>query len=308
VYLPYFADPSAAVRASAVSAFKGHEDAVLQNADAILRMMSVAVQSVQYAAYNALGSGGEAILPFVRRARRTAPTKVRPELREMLLEMVGYQDMDARDQVAIRRFLEVRALGAEPAPMHLCGSWLAFPTADQRAVLDALDLSDPMTVPMTFGADAWNRDQHEWTSHNACRRMYVTPALDGWTLAFGQMPEAAHVKGGGEAMVPVILDRCRRLSAVLGEAHWYGESCGDSWTSWCIARDGEIVRFYDAFDTAPEIGDPLPEEGSHATTVADMISVNPEELGPDTDVRGNGVLALTSCGRERGMPRGALHL
>lgn len=39
--------------------------------------------------------------------------------------------------------------------------------------------------------------------------------------------------------------------------------------------------------------------------VAERTSVNPATLGPHTRVRGHGVLALTECGRENGIPRAA---
>ncbi|MEY9930924.1 hypothetical protein ABH926_005571 [Catenulispora sp. GP43] len=310
-FLPLFADDAAPVREGAVAALSGHDDAVQQHAEAILAMMADPDGDVRIAAYNTLGSAGRDLVPFLLRARRTAAKVARPELREMLLELVGFQGMDTRDQVAIRRFLEVQALDEEPAPMHLCGSWLALPTEDQDRVLRALDLSDPLTVPMSLGADAWNRDHHDWYSHSSCRRSYITPAIDGWTLAFGISPEVEHAEDHKpETMFALVQQECRRLSAEFGEAHWYGTSCGDGWTSWCVARAGEIVRFYDAFEPEMQIGEALPEEedGGYAETVAGLLSVNPGELGPDNTVRGRRVLALTSCGRERGMPTGALHL
>jgi hypothetical protein len=313
VFLPLFANELATVREAAVSALSDHGEVVQQHAEAILAMMSDPDGDVRIAAYNTLGSAGEDIVPFLLRARRTADKVARPELRELLLGLVGYQGLDARDQVAIRRFLEVAALGEEPSPMHMCGSWLALPTDDQDRVLRALDLSDPITVPMSMGAEAWNQDHHDWYSHSSCRRAYLTPAVDGWTLAFGTPPEVEHAEDSKpETMFALVQEKCRRLSTGFGEAHWYGTSCGDGWTSWCIARAGEIVRFYDAFEPETQIGDPLPEEdgygGAYAEAVAELLSVNPAELGPDNTVRGRGVLALTSCGRERGMPTGALHL
>lgn len=40
------------------------------------------------------------------------------------------------------------------------------------------------------------------------------------------------------------------------------------------------------------------------TDIAERTSVSPAKLGPDTQVRGHGVLALTECGRAHGTPRG----
>jgi len=233
----------------------------------------------------------------------------------MLLELVGFDGMDEQDRAAIRRLIEIKSRGEVPEPMHLCGSWTAVPTSDQAAVLEAFDLSGPFPVTMHLGAHAWNRDNHEWFGDDAYRRMYVTPAFDGWTLVFGKpiQPEGESESDEDTAMARQVQQGTRRLSERFGEAQWYGASCGGGWTSWCIARDGEIVRYYDAFDTADAIGDPLPvelpavEEGNcDSTDVAAALSVNPEKLGPQTPVQGRAVLALTSRGRERGMPTGSV--
>ena len=327
VFLPYFTSPNDDVRECAVRFFRGHPEQIIAAYDEILAMMSDPVRAVRVAAYNALGSGGEDILPLIRLSRRTAPQHVRPELREMLLEFVGFQGMDERDQAAIRRFIEVKALDERPEPMHLCGGWYALPTADQASVLEAFELSDPMPVTMRLGAGAWNRDHHEWLGHLICRRMYVAPVFDGWTLVFGRTPQEEHGDDADEAAwVQAVFERCRQLSDRFGEAHWYGASCGDGWTSWCMARAGEIVRYYDVFEPEQAIGESLPEERDHvlphedtfpddtfpdpcyATDLAGVLSVNPEKLGPQTAVQGRGVLALTSCGRELGMPVGALEI
>lgn len=307
VFEPYLTDPVAAVREAALQAFQGHEADVVARADAILTLMADPDENVRIGAYNALGSAGHELVSFLLNARRSVTSPmVRRELREMLLELVGLPGLDERDQLAIRRFLRIKALDDQPKPMHLCGTWLAFPTADQSAVLEALDLSEPITVSMGLGADVWNRDHHAWHGHNSCRRMYVTPALNGWTLAFGDPPEQGHADGSA-AMVAAMREQVARLSMVFGEVHCYGESCGDGWTSWCIGRDGEVVRYYDAFEPDDEIGEAVGEEEAepYAASVAAVLSVNPEELGPETEARGGAVVALTSCGRERGMPPGA---
>lgn len=307
LFLPYFEDPVAAVREAALEAVQGHVETVVPHAEAILAMMTDPDTNVRIGAYNALGSAGPELVSFLLQARRSAAPMVRRELREMLLELVGLPGMDARDRTAIRRFLEIRALSEQPAPMHLCGTWFAFPTADQAAVLDALELSDPITVPMRLGADVWNHDHHDWYAHSSCRRMYVTPALNGWTLAFGDPPEQGH-GDSPEEMTKGMHALVTRLSARFGEVHCYGASCGDGWTAWCIARDGEIVRYVDVFEPDDDLGEPLPGEGEHATEVAAALSVDPESLGPDTEVRGRAVVALTSCGRDLGMPPGAFRL
>ncbi|WP_157436190.1 hypothetical protein [Actinospica robiniae] len=306
VFLPYLEHPVAAVREGGLKGFEDRREVALEYKDSILPLLADPDENVRIGAYNALGSGGMEILDFIAEARRVAPQRARPYLREMLLEMVGFPGVDARDQAAIRRFIDVRAIGEQPESMHLCGTWLAVPTTDQDAVLEAFGLSDPMPVTIRLGAAAWNRDHHDWYEHNDCRRAYVTPAFDGWTLVFGKSPEAAH-SSGNEAHRDALCDEAVRLSTRFGEAHWYGASCGDGWTAWCIARDGQIARFFDNFEEeGSAIGEP--EKATHSTQVAAELSVNPESLGPHTRVQGRGVLALTSCGRERGAPTGVLEV
>jgi hypothetical protein len=109
---------------------------------------------------------------------------------------------------------------------------------------------------------------------------------------------------------------------VFGEAHHYGMSCGDGWTAWCIARGGEVVRYYDAFKAEEQIGEldvedgwGLPHDWSEenedlediwATDVAEELSVNPTYF--EGDIEGHGVLALTQCGRTYGSPKGFLEI
>ncbi|MFD0537039.1 hypothetical protein ACFQY7_28205 [Actinomadura luteofluorescens] len=230
--------------------------------------------------------------------------------------------------------------------MHLCGTWYAVPTGDRDAVLDAFDLSEPEPVTMRLGASAWNHDHHvSRGDHGPCRRVYVTPSLDGWTLVFGD-PFPDHED---DIDVSAIQDHCRDLSRRFGTAHWYGASCGDEWTAWCVAEGGDVVRYYDVFEPDDQIGSHPAEDGyvlphddafpddafdgidlhdsagfqaryfqvkkdlgipddCHATTFAARASVDPSALGPRTSVQGHAVLALTSCGLRHGHPPGALRI
>ncbi len=218
-------------------------------------------------------------------------------------------------------------------PMHLCGSWYAVPAeVGQPAVLDAFGLAGAYPVSMSVGSAAWTADRHDWDrgEHGRCARMYVTPGLDDWILVFGTVPEVAHTTGEG-AFERAVRAHTAWLSGRFGTAHWYGASCGDGWTSWCLAEDGAVIarhgvvvpeppglRYYD--DLVPLSTPPSPRheqltvdggavplrprrrptvpEHAHATTVAARLSVNPAALGPHTTVTGHGVLALTACGQQ----------
>lgn len=132
-------------------------------------------------------------------------------------------------------------------------------------MLATLDLSDARPVTMGQGEAAWNRDHHSWDlaadDHRSHGRMYVTPVIDGWTLAFGTPPELAHTdpadRGAWAVRVQAL---CARLSARFGAAHLYGMSCGDPWTMWCLAEDGTVRRYYEA-GTGERLGEHPAEDG-----------------------------------------------
>jgi hypothetical protein len=243
---------------------------------------------------------------------------------------------------AVGPVLDAMCDASSPQPPHLCGGWFAVPTDDRGAVLDAFGLSGAMTVTMRMGGSVWNRDNHAWDGHSRCSRMYVSPVLDGWTLVFGNLAEAAHDRSRRRQ---VVRDRCASLSARFGAAHWYGMSCGDGWTAWCLAEDGAVTRCYDVFEPEDGVGSTHPAEDGFrlphedpglplgwadgidlfdlerfrarhvevrheygvleeccATDIAARLSVDLSKLGPDTVVEGRGVIGLTACGREHGTP------
>ncbi len=181
-------------------------------------------------------------------------------------------------------------------------------------MLDALDLSDPMPVTMRLGQAAASN------GYLSRRRVgYVTPALDGWTLAF--VWDA--FRWGGE-----IEDRIAALSRRFGTAHGYlhwadYHGCGFA-SGWCVAEHGTIVRCYHYHGAGEwELGDPLPVEAGYrlphqsptapddadtcdALTVSARISIDPTAIGPHTRVEGQPVMALTADGRDHGVLPGAL--
>ncbi|KAB2344408.1 HEAT repeat domain-containing protein [Actinomadura rudentiformis] len=273
------------------------------------------------------------VLPLLRDARRTGRGRARRHALTALLAVGGPDALDGHDRAVIRRLIRFKIPAEVPAPMHVCGSWFALPTGDQAAVLDAFGLGDPEPVTMRLGGRAWNHDHHERASpgaeHQGCSRVHVSPVLDGWTLVFGAPSDDHHRIGPGgdvayeERLRDTMLARAAALSLRFGTVHWYGTGCGDGWTAWIVAANGEIQRYYDAFDPDDQIGRPQPaEEGlllphehvppdgevCDARTVAARASVDPGALGPHTRVEGHGVLALTVCGREHGHPRGVLEV
>ncbi|MGO4648066.1 hypothetical protein AB4305_24340 [Nocardia sp. 2YAB30] len=148
-----------------------------------------------------------------------------------------------------------------------------MPTTDQAAVLDALDLGDPVPATMRMGFAPWqgtrpqhiptgrwvNRKDDFWTENaqlyesDTYPEVFVTPALDGWTLVFcrnelgGTTPGSTSAQGRYE-----MYRRMEQLSRRFGTAQWYEQFAGDfdyeladdftptAWSQWCIARDSEI--------------------------------------------------------------------
>lgn len=169
------------------------------------------------------------------------------------MRSLGSADKDI--QAAARQSLTAAKRRDEiPEPMHLCGSWYAIPACDEHEVFDAFGLSDPVPVTMKLGASAWNHDQHSdahQTPHVRHRRVYVSPALDGWRLIFGSasddLPPDGRAGTADGLDHDLVKARCATLSARFGSARWYGMSCGDGWTGWCIAEHGEVVRYYDVY-------------------------------------------------------------
>ncbi|MDN3357741.1 HEAT repeat domain-containing protein [Actinomadura sp. DC4] len=316
--------PSPQVRDNSVHVLKGRGEAALPYAAELIELLVDPDAEVRQGALWALKGIGPGVVPLLREVRRSGGRLRRPAL-EALAAVGGPAALDQRDRDLVRRLVRIKIATEVPEPMHLCGSWFAIPTGDQAAVLDAFDLSGPEPVTMRLGESAWNHDQHGLgDDHSRCSRAYVSPRLDGWTLVFG----AAHDDGGDQW--DAVRDRCRALSRRFGGAHWYGMSCGDGWTGWCLAEDGEVVRFYENDDPDEQIGprhsaeegyllfeeDDLSEESldeeepdlCYATVVAGRASTDPSSFGAHTRVEGHGVLALTSCGREHGQPRGALRI
>ncbi|MEV6293106.1 HEAT repeat domain-containing protein [Streptomyces sp. NPDC051896] len=263
VYAPLLDHPHPTVRGTALFAFQIQGEAAVGFVDRLIPLLGDPEPEVRRRAVVTFQAIGNAAVPELRGVRRSpAPGPgVRAGALEALAAAAGPAALDAGDQNAWRRLTRIRLLAEVPEGMHLCGSWYAVRTADQAAVLDAFDLADPEPVTLRTGAAAWNHDHHDWQRtrpHSGCSRVFVSPALEGWTLVFGDSSEHRHrideAEDPDEALNQVVRQRCADLSRRFGAAQWYGMSCGDGWTAWCIAEAGEVVRQYDAYD-AEEHGD-----------------------------------------------------
>lgn len=259
---------SPGVRKQAAYALQVLESDALPYAQALTGLLADPDPEVRQRAVWAFSAIGAGTVPVLRQARRM-PGPGRRTALTALAETGGWDALEPRDQELVDRLIRIKIPREVPAPMHLCGCWYAVPVADQAAVLEAFGLSGARSATMRLGESAWNYDHHHhWAGreHARCARMYVTPFFSGWTLVFGELPEVAHAGHGeahNEAMRRSVLEHCRELSAAFGAAHWYGASCGDDWTAWCLAEGGDIVRYYDIEEPRDQIGPAHPAESGY---------------------------------------------
>jgi hypothetical protein len=262
VYLPALAHPSPEVRKSAAFAFQHVRERAEPYLDDLAVLLADADDEVRQRAVWAFEEIGAVAVPLLRAIRR-GDGRRRAAALTALAGIGGWDALDAVDRATVTRLIAVKSFGEVPEPMHLCGSWFALPTTDQAAVLDAFALVDPVPVTMRLGESAWNHDHHQGGGeHSSCRRMYVTPVLDGWTLVFGSphLDTTGDDKSDEAAFRDDVLARTAALSSRFGAAQWFGASCGDGWTAWCIAEQGRVVRYYDVYEPDDQIGDGHPAE------------------------------------------------
>ncbi|MEV7189409.1 HEAT repeat domain-containing protein [Kitasatospora sp. NPDC093102] len=266
VYVPLLEHSHPEVRSNALFAFQTQGKAAAKFVDKLIPRLGDPEREVrQRAVWTFQAIGPEAVPGLQRVRRRPAPgPRVRAGALEALAAIGGPAALDSRDRDAWERLTRIKLLTEVPEGMHLCGSWYAVPTSDQDAVLEAFDLAVPQPVTLRTGAAAWNHDHHNWNRtqpHESCARVFVSPALDGWTLVFGDSSQDTHRINDADdrerALDQTARERCAGLSRRFGSAQWYGMSCGDDWTAWCIAEEGEVVRHYDAYN-AEEDGDDSP--------------------------------------------------
>lgn len=224
----------------------------------VLALLGSALENVREQAVSALcvyGTGVVAALRSVsgldRLARHGAMT---------MLAQFGWNHLPPGHLAVLQRLIGMKQRVETPEPLdfeRLAGSWYALPTTDQAAVLDAFDLRDPVPATMRIGFAPWQGirpmtmypDYWKALGINGFWDLYpevfVTPALDGWTLVFCKddtlvaKPEASADEKHFE-----MYRRIQELSVQFGTAHWYEQFPDDyasgCWSQWCIAQDGAI--------------------------------------------------------------------
>jgi DNA-directed RNA polymerase specialized sigma24 family protein len=310
----------------------------VQARPALVELLGDADEQVRQRAIWALPELGMPVLPLLQHVRHGGPPQARHGALEALADLAGEQGLSQRDRLAVGRLIRVKLHHDQPQPF-IQGSWLAVPGADQAGLIDLLGLSAARPATFALGLSAVANDDHGWQEprppHPERSRVFITPELDGWTL----------VVGGG--FLPVGRDReaellrvCRRLGGRYGTAQAFAYDELSGWSAWTVADDhpalfslpgeppglGRIVRHHidsDDEQAGSDIGAPPPAELAlpgvdhgeeavprqcRAIDIAEALSVNPQQLGPHTPMRGHGLLALTTHGAAHGVAPGALRI
>lgn len=290
LYAQALSHPSPAVRERAVCAFQDIGSAAVPYVPQIVALILDPDEEVRYQARHVFRTGFQPIVdevvPVLRELRR-APGRLRRAALTALFDTAGWREVEPADQELVRRLIAVKQHGEKPVPIEVSsGFWYALRTGDQPAVLDAFDLSDPMPVTMRLGAAA---TPIAGPAQGDMPSTYVTPEFDGWTLVFADYPGP---------WPPT--ERVAELSRRFGTAHLYLKGhlrVG----SWCIARDGAIVRFFDDEPAYQSVGAPLRAEVELAAEVArrlDSDDLQWYEIDPATPER----LASVPSTRRRSGP------
>ncbi|MFC9491704.1 hypothetical protein ACFTZM_37285, partial [Streptomyces hydrogenans] len=212
---------------------------------------------------------------------------------------------------------------------ELSGWWMAVPAASYEGLFTALDLHDPRPVTCAAGEAAIEGrelqvpDGGETGGTRSVGRVFITPELDGWRLVFG--PFDLLVGDFWDGMVETV----ERVSAHCGQAQFFFLDDAGGSDVWLVAEDGRVIRQF-AAESEPEWeGDPLPWETlavddpdfdpeyddappnagtAGARSACAHLSVDPNAVGPGTEARGHGWLALTAPGVGHGAFPGRLPL
>ncbi len=336
-YIAATRHPHPQVRADAATGIGYLKARGLPGAAALVELLADPDQYVRERAVGALPQLGMAVLPVLQQVRRGGPSTARHGALVALANLAGERGLSQRDQAAITRLIRVKLSHDLPEPF-LEGSWLAVPGADQVGIIALLGLAAARPATFALGLSAVANDAHGWQDppppDRGRRVVFITPELAGWTLVIGGVFPPVDRAGEAEC-----LRTCRQLAGRygMGQAFSYDELSG--WSAWTVADDhpalfvlpreppglGRILRHHvdDNAGGGADIGEPLPVEvgcadrltGGHgaqgrcsAIEVAEALSVNPQQLGPQVPMRGHGLLAFTSHGVADGLRAGALRI
>ncbi|WP_329025605.1 HEAT repeat domain-containing protein [Streptomyces sp. NBC_00690] len=273
---------------------------------------------------------GPGVIEPLRKIRRDGPGALRARALTVLASVGGEQALSGHDLAAVERLIRIKVLGEQAIPLDTCSlSWIAVPGGDRMGIMEVLSLWDQRQCTFALGHSVVAHDSVDVPAYG---RVYVTPQVDGWTLLLGPWcspvdPERA------EDVLRLVAELSRRYDQA--QAYYFGEQGGGS--GWLVAEAGQVVRRFFACWGDDEarfaLGDPLLQETAWRTEMglasspgvesadddpaeqwedraaylapelAQALGVSPFNLGPHTQVRGTGTIALTPYAREHGKPR-----
>ena len=265
----------------------------------LVMLLSCSIEQLRLAAADELVQLGPGVAGILRKLRGTNIPGRRAAL--LALADLGWDEVSPADRVILDRLMRIQRVDevARPVP-NPRGTWYAIPTTDRDAVLEAFDLCDPVEVSLRAGFAMWDpahRDRIRsqrlgltWSGSTTPTpyadhypEVFVTPALDGWTLILTD-----------DYMLDVDDDydrhahrRCAELSRRFGTAHWYNHPADDFTyprMSWCVAENG-IIASHVTYDSA-------------AGGAPDDYTPNQPQIGPGKRNRGHLRVWLTK--RENG--------
>ncbi|MEC3919287.1 HEAT repeat domain-containing protein [Nocardia sp. CDC160] len=308
-YLPLLRDREPLVRWWGLWALARSGSAASRFLDVVLPLVDDRASVVSNRAFATLDAMGSEALAKLRELGQEPGPAQGPAL-SAVAALGGWPLLDSTQRALLTQRVEDKVAHEAPQSMWVgglepnwrgdrdlmgdwTGDWLAVPTNDQTALLDALGLVEAMPTTMQKGMHiSINVD---------C--VYITPQLDGWTLVFGYvLPDGISVDSVRECVVG--------LSRRFGSAQCYGFE--ETWAGWALAEHGELVRLRlsgEFAEAEEQIGPPHPAEldagwqenepheypGWSSTSVAHLMSLNPRAIGSHTRVRGHGLVADTSA-------------
>ncbi|MEU7116069.1 hypothetical protein [Streptomyces sp. NPDC046182] len=262
-------------------------------------------------------------LRALRRDLSAAPT-IRRGAMAALVAGGGVDALDDRDRAAIQRLIRVKIPHETPRlpDATLSGWWMAVPGATYEGVFEALGLHDREPVTVSAGVEASEAREIPVPGPDGAGRTvgraFITPEVNGWRLVFG--PFDLLVGDPWDGMVETV----ERLSLHCGQAQFFFLDDAGGSDVWLVAQDGRVIRQYVAEGDPEWEGDPLPWETAavdhpddHAPSNAGTmgarsacryLSVDPGEVGPETEMRGHGWLAVTEPGVGHGAFPGTLRI
>ncbi|MGW1408329.1 hypothetical protein [Streptomyces sp. NPDC002403] len=255
-----------------------------------------------------------AVSPRVRRGAMTA-----------LVAGGGADALDERDRAAVERLIRVKIPHETPSlpSSTLSGWWMAVPGTSYEGVFEALGLHDRRPVTVAAGVHATESRRIQVSlpdgTDQSVGRAFVTPELDGWRLVFA--PFDLLIGDPWDGMIETV----EQVSEACGRAQMFFLDDAGGSDVWIVAENGRVIRQYAAESNPEWEGDPLPWETlaaddpeyddappnagtTGARSACGHLSVDPGEVGPDTEVRGHGWLAITAPGIGHGAFPGTLRI